>query len=125
MPVRTRKRLNGFRILRDPTPRKLTRNDFRASIDGYELGLSATEAALVSSLHRQLGQVIRYARFSRIIHSDCTRWKGLHLLRQYMFTIRKSFGDQARLTLSPIPANWAMRCARSHRRGPRDKKNSN
>jgi hypothetical protein len=76
----------ALRIVPDTAERKQGRHEFRASIDGYELGLSATEAALISSLHRQ---VIPYARFSRIIQSDCTRWKGLHLLRQYMLTIKE------------------------------------
>jgi hypothetical protein len=44
-----------LRIVPDTAERKQGRNAFRASIEGYELGLSATEAALVSSLHRQLG----------------------------------------------------------------------
>src|SRR5215212_5707997 len=83
------KHKRGLRLVPDTAERKQGRNAFRASIDRYEFGLSATEAALVSSLHRQLGQVIPYARFSRIIHSDCTRWKGLHLLRQYMLTIKE------------------------------------
>src|SRR5215216_6157093 len=65
-----------LRIVPDTEERKQGRNEFRASIDGYQFGLSATEAALVSSLHRQLGQAIPYDRFSRIIHGDCTRWKG-------------------------------------------------
>jgi hypothetical protein len=83
------KHKRGLRIVPDTAERKQGRNGFRASINGYEFGLSATEAALVSSLQRQLGEVIPYARFSRIIHSDCTRWKGLHLLRQYMLTIKE------------------------------------
>ena len=49
---------SGLRIVPGTAERKQGRNEFRASIDGYEFGLSATEAALVSSLHRQLGQVI-------------------------------------------------------------------
>jgi hypothetical protein len=79
----------GLRIVSDTEERKRGRSAFRASIDGYEFGLSATEAALVSSLYGQLGQVIPYARFSLIIQSDCTRWKALHRLRQYMLTIKE------------------------------------
>jgi hypothetical protein len=88
MPVRTRSRLNGFRILRDPKPRKLGHADSVLHMDGCYIQLSKTELALVCLLYRQVGQVIPYDRFCRILGTDCKRWKGLHLLREHMLNIR-------------------------------------
>jgi hypothetical protein len=69
------RRKGDLRIILDTRARVLRRNDFRVFVDRYKFGLCATEAALVPSLYRQLG---------RTVHSDCTLWKGLHLLREYI-----------------------------------------
>ena len=88
MPVRTRTRLNGFRILRDPKPRKLGHADSVLRIHGCSIQLSKTELALVSLLYKQIGQAIPYDRFCRLLGADCKRWRGIHLLRQHMLNIR-------------------------------------
>jgi DNA-binding response OmpR family regulator len=63
--------------------------NFRGVLDGHEFGLSGREAALLSALYEQRGQVIRYEWFSQIMGASCKGSAGKHLLRQHMLTLKQ------------------------------------
>lgn len=106
MPVRTRTRLNGFRILRDPKPRKLGHADSVLHMDGCYIQLSKTELALVCLLYKQVGQGFHMVAFAESLARTASVGRGficLHLgkcvhegERMLLCTSRTSAGNAAR-----------------------------
>jgi hypothetical protein len=108
------RRKGDLRIILDTRARVLRRNDFRVFVDRYKFGLCATEAALVPSLYRQLG---------RTIHSDCTLWKGLHLLREYIAIKEKLRRSGAPYVVTNLGAFGYALCKIASRRATKRESN--
>jgi hypothetical protein len=77
-----------FTVKRSPTPQKRRHAEFVLWVDGKSVGISKTEAALLTLLYKECGQVLSYHRFSRILGRDCTKREGLHLLHAFMARVR-------------------------------------
>jgi hypothetical protein len=79
------------------------------------------EAALLSFLYKQLGQVIDIACF----RVSALRFKGLHLLRQYIVIMKEKLRRSDAPYVITRLREFVMRCARSRRSGLRNEINSN
>jgi DNA-binding response OmpR family regulator len=61
----------------------------RLFIDGKSVEAPRAQVALLACLHSELGRVVPYERLCRVIGHQSSQEKQMHILRQYMLSVRR------------------------------------